>query len=140
MPGATGVQVGALLVSNGRVLMCLRRADRAYYPGVWDVPGGHVEMGETPAEALKRELWEELGIVVDLPMTGVAARLAEPRSGLDLHLWTVRTWLGTPTNHCPAEHERIDWFAADDVDGLTLADDRYRSLIRAALAPTLSPD
>jgi 8-oxo-dGTP pyrophosphatase MutT (NUDIX family) len=56
----------AILRSRDRVLLCHRRADRAWYPDVWDLPGGHVEPEGSPREALIRELKEELGIDVGL--------------------------------------------------------------------------
>ncbi len=53
--------VGAL-VRGGRLLLG-RRAGPPY-EGTWDLPGGFLEAGETPERALRRELWEELGIRV----------------------------------------------------------------------------
>jgi ADP-ribose pyrophosphatase YjhB (NUDIX family) len=52
----------ALIVHRGRVL--LGRRARPPYAGTWDLPGGFVEAGETPARALARELSEEIGIGV----------------------------------------------------------------------------
>ena len=54
------VAVG-ILRGDGKVLACQRRRD-AVYPLKWEFPGGKVEAGESPAEALRRELREELGI------------------------------------------------------------------------------
>jgi 8-oxo-dGTP diphosphatase len=56
--------VGAVLVDRSRVLLCHRRPDRAWYPDVWDLPGGHLEPGESSLAALGRECREELGIDV----------------------------------------------------------------------------
>jgi 8-oxo-dGTP diphosphatase len=51
--------VAGLLVVGNTVLLCHRSANRRWYPNVWDLPGGHVEHGESPAAALVRELKEE---------------------------------------------------------------------------------
>lgn len=51
----------ALIERSGRLLICRRRRDQVH-GGKWEFPGGKVEPGETPAEALARELGEELGI------------------------------------------------------------------------------
>jgi 8-oxo-dGTP diphosphatase len=56
------VAVG-ILRKGFKVLICQRRATAAY-PLKWEFPGGKIEQGETPAEALRRELDEELGIDV----------------------------------------------------------------------------
>jgi 8-oxo-dGTP diphosphatase len=60
--------VSALLVNPaGEVLLQLRDDDPALlYPDCWTIPGGHVEPGETPAEAIRRELREEMALDVPL--------------------------------------------------------------------------
>lgn len=53
--------VAAILERDGKILICRRRADQSHALQ-WEFPGGKVEPAETPAEALARELEEELGI------------------------------------------------------------------------------
>lgn len=60
------VCAGGLLVRGFTILLARRSDDRVFYPGVWDVPGGHCDAGEAPAETLVRELQEELGITVQV--------------------------------------------------------------------------
>ena len=55
--------VAALIARRGRVLLSKRRADQSF-PLAWEFPGGKVEAGETPEEALAREIDEELGCTV----------------------------------------------------------------------------
>jgi 8-oxo-dGTP diphosphatase len=55
--------VAALLVRGGRVLICQRR-EAGPFPLKWEFPGGKVERGEDLAQALSRELREELGIEI----------------------------------------------------------------------------
>jgi 8-oxo-dGTP diphosphatase len=64
--GRTRKLVVAALVREGtRVLMSRRRADQPM-PGKWEFPGGKVEPGESPIEALAREVREELGCEIDV--------------------------------------------------------------------------
>jgi len=51
----------AVLVRSGRLLIC-RRPPGDHLEGLWELPGGKVEVGETPETCLERELREELGI------------------------------------------------------------------------------
>lgn len=53
--------VAALIERDGKILVCQRRRD-GRFGLLWEFPGGKVEPGETPEEALLRELREELGV------------------------------------------------------------------------------
>ena len=63
-PGGDPIEVVAgILVETGRLLLTRRTADQMF-PDLWEIPGGKVEPGESPAAALARELREELGVTV----------------------------------------------------------------------------
>lgn len=131
-PGPSRVAVAAgVIVDRGRVLLGFRHPSRAAFPSVWDLPGGHVEPGESPRRALQRELREELGIaaVIDEPWH----RLVDDDLGIDLSLWLIRQWRGDVANLRPDEHQRLGWFAADDLGRLVLAHPSYMPLLAAAL-------
>lgn len=117
-----------------------RSAHRTAYPGVWDLPGGHVEAGETAEQALVRELREELGVT--LRQWRYWAVLRVPTMGdmgdddarlLHLHLFLVTQWDGEPRNLQPDEHDAVAWFTLDDAAKLTLAHADYSRLFRDAL-------
>jgi 8-oxo-dGTP diphosphatase len=55
--------VGAILLKGDRILVA-RRAPHKSAPGLWEFPGGKVEFGESPPEALEREILEEMGLRV----------------------------------------------------------------------------
>ena len=123
--------VAALLVRHGRVLLCHRAVGRRWYPDVWDLPGGHVESGETPIEALVRELEEELGIQIEEPGPELA-RVVE--SEFVLRIWLVERWAGNPVNASPVEHDDLAWFDADEASELRLSHRDCLSLIRKTLS------
>ena len=90
--------VAALLIdSEGRVLVQQRPPGRAM-EGLWEFPGGKIEPGETPEQALARELTEELGIIVadsDLvPFTFASDALGDRH--LILLLYRCLHWQGKP--------------------------------------------
>ena len=124
--------VGALLVRAGRVLLCHRSPDREWYPDVWDIPGGHVETGESPAEALARELAEELGVAAEVPAAPIATAVD---GDLRLRVWRIDAWRGEPANRSPDEHDALGWFTADEASALALAHPSYVGLVTDVLAP-----
>ena len=64
--------VGGLIFDSGNRLLLVRQVDG----GVWSTPGGMIELDETPADAVVREVWEEAGL--DVAIVRVAAVLGGP--------------------------------------------------------------
>jgi 8-oxo-dGTP diphosphatase len=131
--------VGGILLRDGRVLLGHRQPERAWYPDCWDVPGGHVQAGESKAHALRRELTEELGVTL------VAVPPAVPHHVIEapdyrLSLYVVRDWIGEPANTAPDEHDRIAWFSMAEVGAIALADRRLLGALAAALADLLDTE
>lgn len=60
------IHVVAAVVRRGDAVLVTRRPDRPGRPGQWEFPGGKVEPGERDAEALSREIREELGCAVEV--------------------------------------------------------------------------
>lgn len=120
-----------LLVRNGRALLAHRHPDRRWYPDCWDLVGGHVEAGETPEHALRRECLEEIGVVVNAvrPMP-----IAIPDPSLDAHAFVVTGWTGKPTNLATDEHDDLEWFAPGQLATLDLAHPTLLRPIREALS------
>ncbi|WP_208104104.1 NUDIX domain-containing protein [Modestobacter roseus] len=118
--------VTGALVRPGCVLLTHRSPDRRWYPDVWDLPGGHVDDGETELQALRRELREELAVEAQGIDPAPLARVEDPAADLRLGLWVVRDWVGTPVNACPDEHDEIRWVGAGELPHLALAHPQYR--------------
>ena len=107
--------VAALLVDGGRVLACRRRADQDH-PGKWEFPGGKVEPGESEADALRRELREELGVeaIVGEAVTRYSFRYPE-KPPIELAFYWVREYSG----RLEVEFfEQILWKAPSELPGL----------------------
>jgi 8-oxo-dGTP diphosphatase len=90
------VVVAALIYRDGRVLACRRRDDQSH-AGKWEFPGGKVEQGETPAQALERELREELGIEARVGPEVTSFEYAYPgKQAVRLVFHQVREFAGDP--------------------------------------------
>jgi 8-oxo-dGTP diphosphatase len=122
--------VGAAVVRHGRVL-ATRRTHPPAARGLWELPGGKVEPGETPEQALVREIREELGCVI--AVTGLLE--GEQPVGDDHTLRVARAELvaGDPV---PREHDALLWLGPDQLGRVEwLAPDRpFLAEVRALLA------
>lgn len=104
--------VAALILRGDEVLICQRRPDQAMALK-WEFPGGKMEPGETPEEALVRELQEELGIAAT-----IGSRIAHVhhtyRNGgaVDLQFFAVHQFDGDITNHI---FNDLRWSALGDL-------------------------
>lgn len=128
-PTAPPDQVVAGILRFGDLsLLCHRAPDRTWYPNVWDLPGGHVEHGETPMDALRRELREELGIEAETVSSEPVARIRE--ASFDLRVYVVNTWAGCVENRCPQEHDAISWFGPHSMHSLDFAHPALPALLR----------
>jgi 8-oxo-dGTP diphosphatase len=104
--------VGAALVRDGRVLAA-RRTAPAEAAGRWEFPGGKVEAGETPEEALVREVAEELGVTIKVRRW--LAGSAPIGTAYELTVAVAEVVRGEPT---PVEHDLVRWLTADDLHGV----------------------
>ncbi|MBV8393162.1 MAG: 8-oxo-dGTP diphosphatase MutT [Alphaproteobacteria bacterium] len=97
----------ALVDPDGRVLIAQRPEGKSM-AGLWEFPGGKVDAGETPEQALVRELHEELGIET---ATSCLAPIAFASHGyakfhLLMPVFACRKWRGTPR---PREGQTLTW-------------------------------
>jgi 8-oxo-dGTP diphosphatase len=66
MPQKTILVVGAIIKKDNKILICQRKNDSKFGSLKWEFPGGKVEFGESPTDALKREIKEELDLEISV--------------------------------------------------------------------------
>lgn len=107
------VSAVALIDPDGRVLLAQRPEGKSM-AGLWEFPGGKVELGETPEAALIRELSEELGI--ETWQSCLAPLTFASHSYADFHLlmpvFACRKWEGSPIG---CEGQNLKWVRARDL-------------------------
>jgi 8-oxo-dGTP diphosphatase len=107
------VSAVALIDQDGRILIA-KRPDGKSMAGLWEFPGGKVELGETPEQALVRELSEELGIKTWnsclAPLT--FASHAYEDFHLLMPLFVCRKWEGIVI---PKEEQELKWVYSNEL-------------------------
>ncbi|MER7670475.1 NUDIX domain-containing protein [Kitasatospora sp. NPDC096128] len=111
------IVVGGVLIRGGRVLAA-RRNSPASVAGRWEFPGGKTEPGETEAQALERELLEELGV-----RARALRRLPggwAVRPGLELRFWAAELLSGEPD--ALEDHDELRWLGPAELDSVDWID------------------
>jgi len=108
------VVAGLLVGDDRRILITQRRADQAL-PLQWEFPGAKVEPGESPVDALVRELREELGAAVVVGRVWDVLFHAYPAFDLVMLVYTCRLAPGAVPR--AVEVADLAWVAADELPG-----------------------
>lgn len=135
MPAPTAdamhVMAGVLLDAQGRVLLAQRPPGK-HLAGLWEFPGGKLEVGEAPVDGLVRELQEELGVdaTVAEPLIRVPWCYGERSLLLDARM--VRDWRGEPAS---LDGQALQWREPASVE-LSLLAPADRHILRALQLPS----
>jgi 8-oxo-dGTP diphosphatase len=121
--------VAAALTNDKGEILLQQRPMGAQMGGLWEFPGGKVDLGESPEAALVRELEEELGIIVAVQDLVPETFASEPLGDRNLVLLLYRCvkWTGTPTALYASD---IRWLLPQDMADLPMPPADYPLLRR----------
>ncbi len=111
------IEVVAGIIFNqdkSQVLLALRKPDQ-HQGNCWEFPGGKIEPNEDRAQALARELDEELGIHVTESESFCQVKHDYSDKSVHLHFWQVTQFFGEPHGR---EDQKLQWFAVDELGSL----------------------
>ena len=103
------ISVG-LLLKEGKVLLGLRSSEKNK-GGLWEFPGGSVELGEHPQTTVIRELKEELNIEVREPEIAGCLCDHKKETSLLIAFFYIKSWKGEIKKN---DHQRLGWFSLED--------------------------
>jgi 8-oxo-dGTP diphosphatase len=112
--------VDGILMIRGKFLVEKRREDDDADPGFIEIPGGHVDKGETLVEALKREMKEEIGTnIEEAKLVQRSLYTATNGERQRIHYFHVEKWSGRIVSR---EAERVYW--ESKISNLSIPPDR----------------
>ena len=108
------IEVVAAIIRKGDMIFATQRGYGDYKDG-WEFPGGKMEAGETPEEALRREIWEELESRITVESLLQTVEWDYPQFHLTMHCYWCRIESGNLTLK---EHEAARWLAKDELESV----------------------
>ena len=108
------IEVVAAIIRKGDKIFATQRGYGDYKDG-WEFPGGKMEAGETPEEALRREIWEELETRITVDGLLQTVEWDYPQFHLTMHCYWCRIESGNLTLK---EHEAARWLAKDELESV----------------------
>ena len=129
MPGVRKRQriavYGVCRDGDGRILLA-RASPAITLQGRWFLPGGGVDHGESPPDALRREMQEESGLTVTVgPLLDVLSDVRTIPDGTNLHtvriIYRVASWSGTLRPEVNGTTDAVGWFTLEEVRDMPLA-------------------
>ena len=111
--------VGAIIENENREILCALRSKNMSLANFWEFPGGKIEKGETLAEAIVREIYEELDCTIETLLTCLMILLMNMLK-IIVNLVTVKCKLieGPPKAN---EHAKLIWLPIDYLESLNWA-------------------
>ncbi|MBT1450521.1 8-oxo-dGTP diphosphatase MutT [Glaciecola sp. XM2] len=113
------VNVAVGVVYHDRHFFICRRSAQQHQGNKWEFPGGKVDAGETPEQALKRELKEEIDIITEHSESLVTIEFTYPEKTVCLHVFLVDGFTGTARG---AEGQEAIWADAKSLSTYTFPD------------------
>lgn len=113
----TWIPVVTAIIRREDKFLLGQRPESGSMAGVWEFPGGKIESGESPDEALKRELSEELGIEAEIGKLKFATTHAYGETGIVILFYEVNFWKGAVKSQ---HHHEIKWVTKDELVKETL--------------------
>lgn len=106
------IGVGVIWNQQGQILID-RRRPTGVLGGFWEFPGGKIETGETVEECIKREIWEELGIVIEVGKHLITIAHTYTHLNVTLIVHHCQYIEGVPQ---PIECDEIRWVNLEELD------------------------
>ena len=120
------IKVAAGLIFNpAKQILIAKRPKGVHFADHWEFPGGKIEQNESVEQALKRELDEELGIIIQEFNPFMTFTHDYPEKSVEFDIWKVTQFTGQPE---AKQSQEIRWVAIKDLNQYPFPDANYKIL------------
>lgn len=128
----TNIVVVGLITRDGKIFIAKRADTKKTLPGQFEIPGGHVDPGEQPEQALERELFEELGVHVHVgrPVFAFTYESEDTFKVEIVYLCTLAADSSEPVLD-PTDHSDSLWIGEDEMSKMAKDDEEVIAIRRA---------
>lgn len=110
----------AFLHKDNKLFIAKRADTKSFLPGKWELPGGHIDHGESLPDGLNREFQEEFSTAITVGRPFYEFTYRRDKDGVDVHVIEVIIFSqlqdGQEIKLDPAEHSEYKWLAEDEID------------------------
>ena len=121
------IPVVAGILKKDKMILVGQRPETHTLGGLWEFPGGKIEMGESPEYALQRELREELGIEAEIGELKIACTHSYGDVGILILFYEVLFWKGEPKAQ---HHTGLDWVEPKELPNKNIPEANRKNLPR----------
>ncbi|MES2801453.1 MAG: (deoxy)nucleoside triphosphate pyrophosphohydrolase [Bdellovibrionota bacterium] len=121
------IPVVAGIIKKNNMILVGQRPETHTLGGLWEFPGGKIEMGESPEYALARELREELGIEAEIGDLKIACTHSYGDVGILILFYEVLFWKGEPKAQ---HHTGLDWVVPSELPNRNIPEANRKNLPR----------
>ena len=112
------IEVVAAAIFNGKEILVGKRSEHQTNSGLWEFPGGKIEVGESAVQALQREILEELSCCIQVGSFIAKSTVSVQDTEIAMSVFAASLEQGTPNN---LEHEELRWIAVEQFSDLQWA-------------------
>ena len=118
------VAVGAMIehTETGRILLLKRSEDAAFLPGIWEDIGGRIKQFEEPEDALRREVYEESGLEIEIVKPINVYHLFHGERSAINELFIITYWCRSHSDQVVLSHEHSEYSWLPPQEALRLAE------------------